>query len=541
MKSLASLIVSLAVLGGASADEGPWKPANPPARFVRIPQIPEITLARAQPIPVCTEDACSCNFPEPGIIAASFQAQAPTRLVRAKVEQPISPPSLIETENEPPAVPVTRPGDTPPATQQPVVQQPTVPQPAPQPLHPWPAVLFPYPSTHWTRTTLPPGAGDFSAVAMSEDPADLGPPPFEPCRFYGAVEYLLWWTRPANLPPLVTTGPAASQGILGQPGTVVLFGGSAENFGQQSGARFTAGYWLDCEQTVALEGNLFFLGQQTVSSNASSNVFPVLARPFFEINPPSPGEFRQLTAFPGLFSGTVHASADTRLWGAELNARCKGCCGCFLDSAYRIDWLAGVRYLELNDHVQVNEAIQFSPGVLPNLPLGGTGVVFDSFGTRNQFMGGQVGTEIEFRHGCWSLDLKGKIAVGDTHETVNINGGQLLVSNAGGSATFQGGLLALPSNIGRHTRDEFGVVPELGVQLGYYFTEHFRVFVGYSFLYWSNVLRAGDQIDRVIDVTQIPNFNAPGVIPAGQTRPAVLFRDTGFWAQGLNVGLEWHF
>jgi hypothetical protein len=361
-------------------------------------------------------------------------------------------------------------------------------------------------------------------------------------RIYGSAEYLLWWTRQPHLPPLVTTGTPTSQGILGQPGTVVIFGGSAVDFDGQSGGRFTAGYWLNCENTVAIEGSLFFLGQQSVNFNANSTTFPVLARPFFALNPGVPeGEFRQLTAFPGLFTGALNASTSTRVWGAEVNTRCKGCCGCFCDSTYQVDWLAGVRYLELNDNLHINEAIQFPAGVLANLPLGGNGFVFDSFGTRNQFTGGQVGTDVELRHGCWSLDLKAKVAIGDTHETININGGQLLVDPRGFSTAFQGGLLALPSNIGHFTRDRFGVVPEVGITLGYNFTDHLRAFVGYNFLYWSNVLRAGDQIDRNLDVTQIPNFNAPGAVPVGQNRPAVLFRETSFWAQGLTVGVEWKY
>ena len=495
--SAATLLIGMvAIPGSARADDVDWRPVNNPIG---------VTLGR--PVP-----------------ARSF------RLVRAKADDDaplLLPAGLTDAQD-----------DSPPATEEPAKAPP---QHVPDvvPFHPIDAVPFPYAANHWTRTTNPPPAEDFGPWGPHEDPDDIGPPPTVPCRLYGSAEYLLWWTRSANLPPLVTTGPPASQGILGQPGTVVLFGGSAVDFDGQSGGRFTAGYWLNCDNTVAIEGSLFFLGQQAVNFNANSTMFPVLARPFFAVNPGVPGgEFRQLTAFPGLFTGAINASTATRLWGAEADLRCKGCCGCCCDCGYQIDWLAGVRYLELNDNLHINEAIQFPPGVLANLPVGGNGFVFDSFGTRNQFTGGQVGTDIELHHGCWSLDLKAKVAIGDTHETVNINGGQLLVDPRGFSTAFQGGLLALPSNIGHFTRDRFGVVPEVGIQLGYHFTEHLRAFVGYNFLYWSNVLRAGDQIDRNLDVTQIPNFSVPGAVSAGQTRPAVLFHETSFWAQGLTVGVE---
>ena len=544
-RGASSLLLSMAAfLGSARADDIQWRPASqpnaPPTQPGAVQHSLGVTLGR--PVPALHSSGSVINgVPDREIFPAAF-APSPvprfTRVVRAQASDdppPLLSAGLMDAQDE-----------TPPAREE---SAKAAPPPGPagavvpvHPVHPFVAVPFPYATDHWTRTTAPAPDVEVGPWGPHEDLEDIGPPLPVPCRLYGSAEYLLWWTRPANLPPLVTTGTPASQGILGQPGTALLFGGAPVDFGGQSGARFTAGYWLNCDDTLAIEGSLFFLGQENVKFNANSDLFPVLARPFFAINPGvPPGEFRQLTAFPGLFTGAISATTATRLWGAEVDARCKGCCGLACDCGYRIDWLAGVRYLELNDNVHVNEAIQFMPGVLANLPVGGTGFVFDSFGTRNQFVGGQIGTDIELRHGCWSLDLKAKIAIGDTHETVNINGGQLLVDPRGFSTAFQGGLLALPSNIGRFSRDQFGVVPEFGIQLGYNFTERLKAFVGYNFLYWSNVLRAGDQIDRNIDVTQIPNFSAPGAVPVGQTRPAVLFRETSFWAQGLTVGVEWKY
>ena len=51
---------------------------------------------------------------------------------------------------------------------------------------------------------------------------------------------------------------------------------------------------------------------------------------------------------------------------------------------------------------------------------------------------------------------------------------------------------------------------------------------------------ARDQIDPVLDITRIPRFVPPGVVvpPAAEVRPAVLFRETDFWAQGVTFGLS---
>src|SRR5262249_34874117 len=126
--------------------------------------------------------------------------------------------------------------------------------------------------------------------------------------------------------------------------------------------------------------------------------------------------------------------------------------------------------------------------------------------------------------------------------------GVLTVIQANGTVTnFKGGLLALPSNIGSESRDRFSVVPEAGVSLGFAVMNGVRLSVGYNFLYWSSVVRPGDQIDRRLGVLQIPGsppLPSPPFGPTLPTNPTVpqrLFKDTDFWAHGLTVGLEFTF
>ena len=77
------------------------------------------------------------------------------------------------------------------------------------------------------------------------------------------------------------------------------------------------------------------------------------------------------------------------------------------------------------------------------------------------------------------------------------------------------------------------VVPEVGINLGYQFTNHIRGFIGYNFLYWSNVVRPGNQIDQAVN----PNLIPPS-IPGGPSRPTFDFHGSDFWAQGINFGLD---
>jgi hypothetical protein len=115
--------------------------------------------------------------------------------------------------------------------------------------------------------------------------------------------------------------------------------------------------------------------------------------------------------------------------------------------------------------------------------------------------------------------------------------GTTVITEPGLAPNVQGGLLALPTNIGTYSRDRFSVVPEIGVNVGCQVTNRLRVFAGYTFLYWSNVVRPGDQIDTTINPTQLPSAAGPGTL-VGPARPAFAFHETGFWAQGINVGVQ---
>ncbi len=72
--------------------------------------------------------------------------------------------------------------------------------------------------------------------------------------------------------------------------------------------------------------------------------------------------------------------------------------------------------------------------------------------------------------------------------------------------------------------------------LGYRLAKRLWARCGYSFIFWSKVARAGDQIDPTVN----PNLLPPEAVPfTGPDRPAFAFRDTSFWAQGVNLGLDY--
>ena len=367
-----------------------------------------------------------------------------------------------------------------------------------------------------------------------------------PCcqRVYAGAEALLWWTKGYQVPPLVTTAsatdPENTRGTLGFGSTQLLYGDQRTSAGPNLGGRLTLGYTFDPCCIWSLEGSFFFLGRNNDNQFFNN---PVLSRPIFNVN--DGVNDRELTSSPGTNPGDVFALRGTTtitnfrdFYGAELNLKKLIDQGC----NYRITGLAGFRYLDLKEGITITENVVSDRDVagFPGIFTPGNQItVFDQFGTHNRFYGGQVGIAGELREGRWTLSGTAKVGLGVTNQQIDIDGGQSFVGVDGSRKNFQGGLLALPSNIGHHSQNRFSVVPQIGLKVGYNVTENLRVTVGYDFLYWSSVVRPGDQIDPNLNVNQIPNFLPPGQpAPAAPNRPLVPFRTTDFWAQGFNAGLE---
>ena len=267
------------------------------------------------------------------------------------------------------------------------------------------------------------------------------------------------------MPPLVTTSPAASGGVLGAPGTTVLFGGSRLDEDAHSGGRFTVGGWLNECQTIGVDGDYFFLGSRSVDFTAGSNGLPgsqLLARPV--VNAITGMETAEIIASPGTVAGNVHVTSSSRLEGAGTNVLANLCC----TRCSRVDLFAGFRYLELREGIGITDNAAVNPDV-PTIG-GSTFAVADQFDTRNQFYGGQLGVRAEYRRGNVFVDLKGAVALGSTHEEIDIQGSTVITPPGGTPSSLPGGLLALPTNIGQFSRDRFAVVPEVGLHVGYQVT-----------------------------------------------------------------------
>ena len=344
-----------------------------------------------------------------------------------------------------------------------------------------------------------------------------------------SAEWLFWSTKGVEFPSLATTSPAGTAqtaaGVL--PAATTLFGGDRLHGEGRSGGRYSLGGWIDQYHTKSFEVSYLQLNDISESFSASANDFSILARPFF--NTTTEIENARLLNFDGLITGDMAISSFTEFQTYEFLLRR----GFTRPNGSRTAFVVGYRGANLEDMLRIEE----STTALSGLVAGSSFDLLDQFDTENEFHGITFGYEYigpVIRNG--TLEFFGKVAVGATSSRVIVNGRTDTVTVTGDSSIVNAGFLTQGTNVGTFRDVDFDSLSEVGLRFRYHTSHDLDFFVGYSFLYWGQVARAGSQIDPGINVTQIP----PGVL-VGEERPRPPIDREGFWAQGLNLGFSYDF
>lgn len=420
--------------------------------------------------------------------------------------------------------------------------------PAPAPGPPPPSTPIPVsPAPAATPAPATPGLLPVSYV-QDVPPAPPGPPivvgggpeivlPTEPRCGPDAwlqFDFLLWFIKdgPLNV-PLVTTGSTsdANPGALGQPHTQVLYGNNNLDFGAFPGGRLEGGVWFDAASRFGLEGSGFALSQRAVGFSAFSDSGgnPVLSVPFF--NAQTGHEDQTPIAYPGSFAGGVVVVSTSELWGLDLN----GTYNVWRGQGLEVNLLGGIRYLNLLERFDMQ-----TPDVSLANTSGTSGINYntiDDFRAQNQFVGGQLGARAGYQWDRLSVDLTAKVALGSTYQSLHIDGlGVASGGSVGSPQVSPGGIFAQPTNMGRYWAWDFTVVPEGELKIGYRVWRNLSVTAGYDFIYWSSVVRPGQQINRDVNLSQSGVLGA-GTL-SGPALPVAPLSRTDFFAHGLTLGLD---
>jgi hypothetical protein len=373
-------------------------------------------------------------------------------------------------------------------------------------------------------------------LGEAPDCADLCDLSNSSSRFWASAEYLLWGNEGMYVPALVTTSPtgtaSSDAGILGkvnalgEPTTTILKGQSHFNDDVRSGARFELGMWLDPSQRDGLAFTYFFIGQGSAGYHVNPADNDIIARPFFNVS--TGVQDALLVAYPNLVEGTVDITAESSFHAAAVEYRRRA----VHSGRFKIDWLFGYMYAQLDENVTIRDSTLSLAGVTQGTAID----LFDEFDSSNAFHGASFGIAAHEELGeLWTGDVIAKGSLGGVASRTRISGETETTLN-GVTTTNAGGLLTQTSNLGTHRDGYVSSAWELGLKLRRRLTTNTALTLGYSWFLLSDIERAGEQIDLGVNVTQIP----PGNL-VGAARPAFPGEKSTFWTQGLNFGLEARF
>ncbi len=384
---------------------------------------------------------------------------------------------------------------------------------------------------------------DSAGQAEADDIASgvIGPPG----RFWAEGEYLNWRQRGMYIPLLVYEGTAADPTVIAAP----LFGNERVEDGYDPGYRVTLGTWFDSMHRFGIQGDYFELTGRSQGFNsglqngfdAAGNPAP-LAVPVSNLAGFNPDVITNPSGFNGFvgLTGQIQvetasyfqsAGIDGRVnifdyeWSADGSDNVKW--PSWSTRGFQVDFLAGYRLYRLVERasVQTQSVVSDSESAFNGDQFGTN----DSFATSNTFTGADLGLTSILTYGRLTLQSTTRISLGDNYQVANINGSSTVTDISTNPATVtnsSGGILTSGSNIGNYNRTRFTAIPQLSTEVGYQVTDHFKATLGYDYIYWMNVARAGDLIPARVDAGATPPL------------PQFSFSNATYWAQGLHVGAE---
>jgi hypothetical protein len=353
-------------------------------------------------------------------------------------------------------------------------------------------------------------------------------------EYWVSGEWLYWSFRNAPVPPLIVTGnPNLPNAGIPGGGNIRALVGPSRDQGMFHGARVTAGTWFDPDGELGVEGAAFLFARHGTTDVFQGSATQPLAVPFQS----STGAFGAYNfSSPGGVTGALGVGTASQLLGAEANLIHR----IYSRRGVSIDGLFGYRFLSLTERLDLFGQMQPTGAATTftglTVPPGVAVFTTDSFRTRNEFHGGQLGARLEVRRDMFSFGVSQKFGVGANVQTLLVDGNSA-ASGFGVTRLAPGGVRALPSNGGRDTNDDFSMIYETRLEVGLQVTRHIGLRVGYNLLFWTDVLRPANVISPVLTQSQVPIDPTFSPTPVPNARPVTVFRSSDFLAQGLSVGV----
>ncbi|MFT3882341.1 MAG: BBP7 family outer membrane beta-barrel protein [Gemmatales bacterium] len=392
-------------------------------------------------------------------------------------------------------------------------------------------------------------------------------------KLYGTAEYILWsmgtnfrQNGEAFLPPvrnpmpygiltrslvIAEDGSSTTRDVVNVFGTAnfspILFSGSSLDSFDRNGGRITIGANLNSEWAV--EATYFQLEKREAGFTATAgSVIPGFTNGLKNLSqtgtPPTVVGTESEVIFDPSVNIAVEGFGSSKLFGVEANFKHH----MVTIGQWRFSELYGARYLDLEQNQALTQDLSFNdPTYIGGIRFGdfqpgitNHTLLLGNYDARNQFYGVTVGLKGEADYGQFYTNLTGKFSGGGLVQHLRT---QELVFTTETTALLDG----TPPNTVPNTvypnptdrqenRTRLAFVLEGTWNAGFHVTENVSVFAGYNILVMTRVARpSSNTLPQQGDGTV--TLSGPSVVGPAITQ----FSETRFYAQGLNVGLEFRY
>jgi hypothetical protein len=253
-------------------------------------------------------------------------------------------------------------------------------------------------------------------------------------------------------------------------------------------------------------------------------------------------------AFRGDFAASIEGSGTSRLLGLEFNVNHRD----FIVGRTTFSEVYGLRYLKLENNQNLLQLLSVNDdryivrvddpfaGGNPT-PVTATTALAGNYSSRNQFYGLQVGARIDSDWDRFFFNAVGKFGFGAMQQQLTTKEivSTFNVDAAGGitpGADVPFEVYPNPTDV-HENKTRLAFILEGNMNAGYHITENISLYAGYNIIVMTRIARPSGQ--------GLPT-NGSGTITIDQNGsaqgPALThFNETRFYAQGLNVGLEFRF
>lgn len=345
-------------------------------------------------------------------------------------------------------------------------------------------------------------------------------------RFYGSLEYLLWQlgdnfsnTDGSFVPNLRSPMPFGVATVNTDVFGVAFFSptllaNNNVNSTDFSGARVTIGANLNNEW--AFEASYFQLERLSAGYVGAAST---------QITGFNDGT----DTFNPFVNVAVAGVGSRKLFGVEANAKYHG----VTIGQVRISEIFGFRYLDLQQSQNLSQALQFVDAPGEAFLIGDNiSTMNGAYSASNQFYGFTVGAKLDAEFGRFYTSLLGKFSGGGVREVTSISES---VNTTSTVDNIPSTIFPSPLN-STSTKTEMAYVLEGNWSAGFHITEHFSIFAGYNIIVMDKAVRPID------NPAPVNGTGAVSLAPPTLIAPVLnVFESRRFYAQGLNVGLEFRY